>query len=192
MRCPYFVTFRLEDSLPTRLLLTWKNELDFQKHLQSGNPQRIHELEDKYLSKIEGYLDTNSGHCWLKDSRAASIVAGSLCYFDNKRYFLHSWTIMPNHVHVLLRVAETSNLSSIVHGWKSYTANQINRLLGRSGRLWQPEYYDRLIRSERQFEFTVRYILNNPVKAGLCKEAFQWRWSGCSVEITSLLNRFFS
>jgi REP element-mobilizing transposase RayT len=102
-------------------------------------------------------------------------VAGALRYYEGQHYTLHTWTIMPNHVHVLFTVLEEFSLSKIVHSWKSFTANQGNRLLQRFGRFWQPEYYDRLIRNERQFEFTFRYILTNPVKAAFAKKSINGR-----------------
>ncbi len=99
---------------------------------------------------------------------------------------------MPNHVHVLLTIFEQSTVSSVVYSWKSFTAKKANQSLGISGRFWQPEYFDRVIKSQRQFEFTVRYILNNPVKAGLCKKFYEWPWFGCSSEIMGYVQRFFS
>ncbi|MFO7696344.1 MAG: transposase, partial [Anaerolineae bacterium] len=56
---------------------------------------------------------------------------------------------MPNHVHALIEILEGHALSSTVQSWKTYSANACNRLLGRSGRFWEPEYYDRRIRNER-------------------------------------------
>ena len=123
--------------------------------------------------------------------KIAGFVVCALRFFDGQRYILHTWTVMPNHVHVLFTTSGSWNLSSIVHSWKSYTANKANHLLSCSGRFWQPEYFDQLIKSERQFQFAVRYILNNPVKAGLCKEVYEWPWSGCSADIQHLANRFF-
>ncbi len=98
---------------------------------------------------------------------------------------------MPNHVHVLFTLSESSSVSSILFSWKSFTAKQANKLLGISGRFWQPQYFDRQIKSERQFEYTLRYILNNPVKAGLCKEFQEWPWYGCSPDMMQLVDRFF-
>ena len=190
-RGTYFLTFRLEDSLPSELLSRWKDELQFQKNVHSNNQSTLNDLERKYFLKIESYLDTSAGNCRLRNPKTAAIVDGALRYFDGQRYVLHAWIIMPNHVHVLFTLSDPYNLSSIVHSWKSYTAHQANLLLGLSGRFWQPESFDRLIRSERQFEFCLRYILNNPVKAGLCKEVYQWPWKGCSGEIQHLARRFF-
>jgi REP element-mobilizing transposase RayT len=187
----YFVTFRLDDSLPSKLLFLWKEELQRNRHRHKDDQAKVLQIERQYISKIEKHLDTNEGACWLKDPRIATLVARALRYFDSQRYFLYSWTIMPNHVHVLFELYDSFQLKTILHSWKSYMAHQANLVLGRSGRFWEPEYFDRLIRSERHFEFCVRYILNNPVKAGLCEKMEQWLWSGCSGEIQDKMKGFF-
>ncbi len=69
-------------------------------------------------------LDSGYGHCWLKNPNIASLVNNALRYFDGSRYFLHAWTIMPNHVHVLFTLSESSSVSSILFSWKSFTAKQ--------------------------------------------------------------------
>src|SRR5690606_13170090 len=88
--------------------------------------------------------------------------------------------IMPNHAHVLLRAFENHSLSSIMKTVKSVTAHKINKLLGRSGPVWQPDYFDRYIRDQEHFARTVRYIENNPVKAGLCNAPEEWKFSSAS------------
>jgi len=50
---------------------------------------------------VEMYLDLGLGHVWLRDSRVAELVENALLYFDGKRYLLHAWVVMPNHVHAL-------------------------------------------------------------------------------------------
>ena len=186
----YFVTFRLDDSLPADVLFRWKQELQANKNRSKPDETELRKVEHDYHWKIEKHLDLGNGSCWLKNPEIAALVSNALRYFDRQRYSLYTWTIMPNHVHVLFGILD-SNLESIIHSWKSYTAHEANRLLQRSGRFWQPEYFDRLIKSERQFEYCVRYVLNNPVKAGLCKEVNQWPWSGCSGDIHDLVKRFF-
>lgn len=86
---------------------------------------------------------------------------------------------MPNHVHVLVKLAhESPSLSSIVHSWKSYTAKQINQQLGRTGPLWMRDYFDRYIRDDAHLHACVEYIRQNPVKAGLVHKAEEWPWMG--------------
>ncbi len=90
---------------------------------------------------------------------------------------LHAWVVMPNHVHVLLTPLENVTLEEILRTQKSISSTRINKLLGKQGRLWQPDYFDRLIRDEKHFNGVVHYIEWNPVKAGLCVDPADWTWS---------------
>jgi REP element-mobilizing transposase RayT len=159
------ITFRLADSLPSHLLLTW------QQGLHDDAEQR---------RRIEAYLDAGHGSCCLRDARVAKLVEGALLYFDGQHYHLLAWVVMPNHVHVLIEMAPGHRLPDIVHSWKSFTAKAANRILGRSGALWQPEYFDRYIRNPDHFDRAVHYIHENPVKAGLALQAEEWPFSSAS------------
>jgi putative DNA methylase len=134
------------------------------------------DLEADLRRRIEIYLDKGYGSCCLKGD-AASIVQDSLLFLDAKRYRLFSWVVMPNHVHFLASPLEGQTLASILHSLKSYTSNEVNKLLGRRGQLWMGEYFDRFVRDEDHFRNVVRYIHNNPVKAGLCDKPSDWPWS---------------
>jgi REP element-mobilizing transposase RayT len=68
-------------------------------------------------------------------------------------------------------------LDVIMHSLKSYTANEANKLLKRSGAFWETESYDHVIRDEREYYRTIAYVLNNPVKAGLVRNWRDWPWS---------------
>ncbi len=81
---------------------------------------------------------------------------------------------MPNHVHLLVEMWQTP-LSKLLHSWKILTSKRANALLDRCGQLWQEDYRDRYMRDEEHYRKTVRYIENNPVKAGLVKSPEQWR-----------------
>jgi REP element-mobilizing transposase RayT len=71
-------------------------------------------------------------------------------------------------------------LATLVQRVKSFTAHQINKELGLTGRLWQPDYFDRAIRDAGHWEKTAQYIEWNPVKAGLCNDPRQWLFSSAS------------
>ncbi|MDQ3813035.1 MAG: transposase [Armatimonadota bacterium] len=130
--------------------------------------------EPELWAKVERYLDASHGACYLRDERAARVVENALLHFDGERYRLLAWTVMPNHVHALIETVDGHRLDAIFHSWKSYTANQINRLFARRGALWQPECFDRFIRSEQHLMFAINYIENNPVQAGLVTRAEEW------------------
>ncbi len=74
---------------------------------------------------------------------------------------------MPNHVHVLVSPLPGFNLKDILHSWKSYSAHQINKHLGKSGALWKQESYDHIVRNQDELTRIRKYIRNNPNKAGL-------------------------
>jgi REP element-mobilizing transposase RayT len=110
----------------------------------------------------------------LRQPDIAHLLEEAFLNFDGVRYRLLAWSVMPNHVHVLIEAITPHSLSAIVHSWKSFTANRANRLLGRSGAFWYPDYFDRAIRDGHHFRVAVEYIENNPVKAGLVLRAELW------------------
>jgi REP element-mobilizing transposase RayT len=106
----------------------------------------------------------------------------------NERYELVAFCIMPNHVHLLIRsfvniTAEHQGktakypLADTLRLIKGSTARECNLTLGRSGKFWHHESYDHYVRDEEEFERIIKYILNNPVKAGLVKEWNQWKFT---------------
>jgi putative DNA methylase len=156
-----FVTLRLHDSMPQKVLEKWKES--------SAS-------DAEFRRKVEGYLDSGYGECWLKNERIATLVQDCLRYHDAKKYKLISWTVMPNHVHLLARPLENEHLSEILHSIKSYSAQESNKLLGRKGQFWQRESFDRYIRNVDHFVNVIQYVENNPVKAGLCETPGEWRF----------------
>ena len=87
---------------------------------------------------------------------------------------------MPNHVHVLVEINAEYQLSQIVHSWKSFTAKEANRILGTSGRYWQPDYFDRFIRDDAHYVNAVAYIHQNPVKAKLVTKPEDWPYGSAA------------
>lgn len=84
---------------------------------------------------------------------------------------------MPNHVHAVIEPAEGYPLGTIIHSWKSFTANKVNKILGRTGAFWHDDYFDRFMRDEGHLMRTIDYVEQNPVKAGLVDRAENWPWS---------------
>ena len=165
---PQSITFRLADSLPKAVLERWRDEL-------AKMPAESASLEQ--YRRVEAALDSGHGSGVLAQARIGEIVEGALLYFDAEWYRLHGWVVMPNHVHVLITPLGDRTLSKITHSWKSYTAKAINNVLHKQGQFWAPEYFDRTIRSSAHFWHALGYIAMNPVKAGLCSNAEDWRYS---------------
>lgn len=146
------ITFRLADSLPAGAA-------------RRTAPQAVRRRE------VEAALDAGYGHYALKAPGAAKVVEDALLHFDGIRYRLLAWTVMPNHVHVLIETLPGYPVPALVHSWKSYTAHRIRP--GR-GRFWQPDYWDRFIRDDAHLATAIRYIEANPVTAGLCMASADW------------------
>ncbi|HUR98602.1 MAG TPA: hypothetical protein VMZ26_11110 [Pyrinomonadaceae bacterium] len=60
---------------------------------------------------------------------------------------------------------------------KGYTAREANKILNRKGSFWEAESYDHEVADDEEFNRIVRYVLNNPVKAGLVKDWRDWKWN---------------
>ena len=163
-----FITFRLFDSLPQSVLRRIRMEIELKK------PENI---SRETFVLAERYLDKGYGSCFLKRRDVAAIVRDALFKYDGERYRLNSWVIMPNHAHVMMRPLEGQKYEKIMHSIKSYTANEANKLLGRTGAFWMREAFDRYIRDNEHFGRVISYIENNPVKAGLCALPEQWEFS---------------
>jgi putative DNA methylase len=162
---PQSITFRLVDSAPTMLLKQWRIEL---ARPDGEGPSRA------LRRRIDAALDQGFGARSLEEPKIAAIVEEALIRFDAERYHLHAWCIMPTHVHVLASPLGGRTLSELLHSWKSFTAKEANRVLGRKGSFWASEYFDRAIRDDAHFHTAQAYIANNPVKAGLCAAPEDW------------------
>jgi REP element-mobilizing transposase RayT len=81
---------------------------------------------------------------------------------------------MPNHVHVVFAPFTGCGLAEILHSWKSFTAKRANTLLGLAGEFWEREYYDHLLRDERDLARVIDYVRTNPERAGL--KNWEWLW----------------
>ncbi|MCY3776831.1 MAG: transposase [Candidatus Aminicenantes bacterium] len=169
-----FVTWRLGDSLPQTKLDQWKEErkIWLKRHPRPWDVKTAIRYHKRFSRRIEDWLDRGSGSCVLKAPALANMVADALRHFDGERYELVSFVVMPNHVHVLFRPLGSHAIPKIVKSWKWFTARKINKKIGTSGRFWQEDYWDRLIRHPLHFSKCVEYIRENPTKAGLSDGQF--------------------
>ncbi|MCK9453081.1 MAG: transposase [Bacteroidales bacterium] len=172
-----FITFRLADSLPQDVLK--KIELDIKALTAS-------EKDIAKRKRYQKYLDRGYGCCALKHPKMTQTMYNALKHHDGDKYNLLAWSIMPNHVHVLIKA--NSNISRILQSWKSFTgrwALKNNETYSFSFpkdvfTFWMPDYWDRFIRDSKHFNATVKYILDNPKKAKLPKGSVAYRFTACA------------
>ena len=119
---------------------------------------------------------------WPMPAWARSIVLDCCLHEHEVKYLLHSAVVMPDHVHLILtpllnrQKQAVCTLAEIMGGIKGASSHRINRRLGRRGRVWQEESFDRVLRSSEKLDEKIGYILENPVRKGLVAEAREYRW----------------
>ncbi|HEV3341228.1 MAG TPA: transposase [Pirellulales bacterium] len=175
----YFVTYRLGDSLPAARL----RELDAlwadwaRLHPPPRSRAAWERITRARAARIERWLDELHGSCLLAQQQCAEEVVQAMRYFDGRRYELASYVVMPNHVHALVTPTQPKRhpLERIVGGWKQRSSSQIGIAAqtdnDERGGLWQRETHDGIVRDEEHLYRVLRYIGNNPSKAGLAREA---------------------
>ena len=102
-------------------------------------------------------------------------LADVLRHFDQARYQLLAYVVMNDHVHVLVKPDGLFTLERIVHSWKSYSGRNMHDGQ-RSGRVWQREYFDRIVRDEAELRARLAYILDNPERRWPGVGQYPWVW----------------
>jgi len=176
----------LKNSLPKNVLEKLAEESAGIKKLPKNEVELAYR---SWFGKFDEYLDqVLCGEEFLKNKQIADLVAESIHYRDGKVFELVAFCIMPNHVHLVFTPLEKAedvfySLTEILQSLKRHTARQSNLILGRSGAFWQDESYDHIIRDEAELERIVKYVVNNPVKAGLVNDPSKWKWSYCKYSL---------
>ncbi len=104
---------------------------------------------------------------------------------ERHQWIVGRYVIMPDHVHFFCTPRDDSkDLSSFMMGWKQWTSKRLSRECGMKPPIWQPEFFDYLLRNEDGYEERYEYMRENPVKAKLAGNSAEWPWQG---EIEKLL-----
>jgi putative transposase len=188
----FFVTMRLAGSLPIKTIIDLKQEREKALKIIEGydnaetRREKYRLYQSKYFGKFDQLLDSAFyGPKWLSQDNIAGAVKDVLHRGNQKDYKIICYSIMSNHMHLVLTpifdIRESNSagyiLSKILQGIKSKSALLGNKLLGRSGQFWQHESYDHVVRNEKELGRIIEYVLNNPVKAKLSESWKDWKWN---------------
>jgi REP-associated tyrosine transposase len=117
------------------------------------------------------------------DTGLAQVCINTLNEVANtQRSTIHAYCLMPDHFHVLVEVAVGNTLEDFVKLLKQVSGFRVKRLTGKP--VWQISYYDRILRKEDAVVDVAAYIWDNPVKAGLAADPWEYPWSGPRQAIT--------
>lgn len=112
------------------------------------------------LKRQPFFRDFHAGHATAQAIEDKAVLA------DAK---LLAWVLMPDHFHCLLELGEIRDLSTMMDRIKSASARRANKAIGRQGALWDRGFHDHALRKEEDFLETARYIVANPIRAGLVR-----------------------
>jgi putative transposase len=96
---------------------------------------------------------------------------------EKHHFLLTAWVFLPDHWHAILFPRFPLSISRVMESIKVGSTPRINAGRKESGLLWQPRFFDRALRSVKEYYEKVEYIHLNPVRAGLVKRAEDWAWS---------------
>ncbi|MDY0012324.1 MAG: transposase [Rhodocyclaceae bacterium] len=85
-----------------------------------------------------------------------------------------AWALMPDHLHWLFVLGPDVSLAKILHGFKGRSARELNRLRGGLGPVWQRGYHDHAVRGQEDVLTIARYLVGNPLRAGLVDDLGQY------------------
>jgi len=177
----YFVTIRLKGSIPAEVARQLESERAALMELNPTDDERD-AFQRKHFNCMEDLLDSSSvGPRHLDIAPVADIVFKSFDWLESQKgWLVHALSIMPNHVHVVLRntIGRNDQLNKDLGILKGFTARECNRVLNQTGSaFWMDENFDHWIRDDKRLSGAVRYTAMNPVKAGLAIRWNDWPWT---------------
>ena len=104
------------------------------------------------------------------------IVLATIRGSHRKSMYLHAAVIMPDHVHLLLTPYEHITLAELMQQLKSISAHRIAKHRAGKTRIWQREYFDRIMRTDEDLRAKGEYLIANPIRAGLTSEVTDYPW----------------
>ena len=137
--------------------------------VRSLKPHSANLRKGRFSQSGHYYFLTTSIHqrrpIFLSPPRA-QIVLDAIRWLDTKRRFnVDAAVVMPDHLHLVGQLCDTS-LPSLMHSLKSYSANRL-ATQGVQAPVWQDGYHDHGLRRDEDYVNSVRYVLENPLRAGL-------------------------
>ena len=113
----------------------------------------------------------------LSDSEFATLAEVIVERREEHGFVLTAWVFLPDHWHAIFYPGHPLTISRVMEAIKDGATKRNNRRRREVGRLWQPRFFDRALRTVREYNEKVEYIHLNPVRAGLASWAEEWPWS---------------
>ena len=149
-----------------------------------GRSRAVRLPDHDYASDAPTHLTICAEHNLMRSEVLARLVCDNVEFYCTKlRYRLYAYCLMLDHLHVLLSPAESGiHIEKWLDSFKSYTTNRFMKAGGKPP-LWQRSANDHVCRVDESVENAVRYLANNPVRAGLIEKWDNWPWTKVLVEV---------
>jgi putative transposase len=92
-------------------------------------------------------------------------------------FYLTAWVFLPDHWHCICAPQYPATISLAMKSVKQSSMSAINRRRGTEGELWQPRFFDRALRTTKEYNEKLEYVHMNPARAGLVARPQDWKWS---------------
>jgi len=123
-------------------------------------------------------------------ARAAALILNKVLQSQNSKIL--AWVVMPDHLHLLLQLAEGETLPKTMNRINSCTAIAINKALSRHSPVWQGAYHDHALRDIDQLNAAIQYVVSNPIRAGIAVSLGDYPyWNICYAEPSEWLFQSF-
>ncbi|MCR9297138.1 MAG: hypothetical protein NXI32_30940 [bacterium] len=171
----YFITLHVAGAIPQ----TGKNQIraaaEQQRKIGTQHAPDWLKLQRRIFAEMEKWLDRTPNNPWLQELSLAEMVAEAIETRRRRgRWNPFSYIIMPNHLHLFAEIPD-GELKAVLEDFKRWTGHQAMKLLDDPpARFWQKEWFDHWSRSDQQDDRILKYIQNNPIKAGLPDRYRQW------------------
>jgi REP element-mobilizing transposase RayT len=171
----YFVTFRLYGSINPNELMKLKDLPQTAEKATAQEQQKTFKRYDSLLDKLQNEIQ------YLSQPEILEICKSSLHFYDDKEYKLICYCIISNHIHIVFELlSKDRSAGEIIGSVKKFIARESNKILNRKGTFWQSESFDRLIRDDSDLYFIIKYVLMNPISAGLVDTWKDWKGTYCN------------
>jgi putative transposase len=104
-------------------------------------------------------------------------------YSEQKEISVLAYCLMPNHIHLLVKPSGEEALPKMMQGVTLCYTKYFNGENGRTGRLWECRYYSTVIDADSYLWTVIKYIENNPVRAGMVKRPEDYLYSSAKAHV---------
>jgi len=170
----YFVTLHLAGAIPAvgrnRILLLSRQQ---EKLPRSGEAWLQHQRHK--FREMEAWLDRAEHNLHFSQREIAAVAIDAIRHRETRGdWRVFEFVVMPNHIHLFFELVN-GRLKTTLNDFKRWTGHQAGKLLGLDGnRFWQREWFDHWSRSDEEDDKIIRYVRENPVKAGLVAQYVDW------------------